>query len=198
MWGWTVRLCTIYAKIYRGLRENRSQLLVGVVTSLITRLVFLQAQHSPSAISPSSRNCIPKFIVYHNNIISLKTTAQQMASIPQEGPSANRIYGSYGSYRKLLPKTFEPGGWDVICQRGRESYDHIGNRRFRLCINDNLDKYASAKTKPQQSDIVRSIVADVRDKCKETGGGFVRRVSVRKVDEVTYNIITYNNCGLHL
>jgi hypothetical protein len=121
-----------------------------------------------------------------------------MASIPQEGPSANRIYGSYGSYRKLLPKTFEPGGWDVICQRGRESYDHIGNRRFRLCINDNLDKYASAKTKPQQSDIVRSIVADVRDKCKETGGGFVRRVSVRKVDEVTYNIITYNNCGLHL
>jgi hypothetical protein len=108
------------------------------------------------------------------------------------------VSGCYGSYKALLPKTFVPGDWDVLCQRGRESYDHIGNRRFRLCINDNLDKYASAKTKPQQSEIVRSIVNCVRDKCKETGSGFVRQVSVCEGDEVTYNIITYNNCGFHL
>jgi hypothetical protein len=27
-------------------------------------------------------------------------------------------------YMDLLPPDFEPGKWDVICQRGKECFDH--------------------------------------------------------------------------
>eukprot|EP00429_Kryptoperidinium_foliaceum_P008799 CAMPEP_0176007336 /NCGR_PEP_ID=MMETSP0120_2-20121206/3181_1 /TAXON_ID=160619 /ORGANISM="Kryptoperidinium foliaceum, Strain CCMP 1326" /LENGTH=268 /DNA_ID=CAMNT_0017340095 /DNA_START=37 /DNA_END=840 /DNA_ORIENTATION=+ len=69
-----------------------------------------------------------------------------------------------------LPENFEPGNWDVICQGGKESYDHIGNRRFRICIDNNLRTYSKAKSKHERSSVVTCIVDVIREM-----GSFVRK-----------------------
>jgi hypothetical protein len=57
------------------------------------------------------------------------------------------------------------------------SFVVVGNRRFRVCIENNLEKYAEAKTKLDKSLIVMSIVDNIREASKKQGGGFVKHVS---------------------
>ena len=52
----------------------------------------------------------------------------------------------------------------------------VGNRRFRVCIENNLERYAEAKTKLDKSLIVMSIVDNIREASKSHGGGFVKQV----------------------
>ena len=49
-------------------------------------------------------------------------------------------------------------------------YDSVGNRRFRVLVELNLEKYSLAKTKMEKSVIVMGILDTVRD----SGGDFVR------------------------
>ena len=112
----------------------------------------------------------------------------------------------------VLPPQFTPGNWDVICQRGRDSFDHsewwqdisihwiilltvdsnsvlvvfmvypsVGNRRFRICIENNLARYSKAKSKLEKSLIVMSIVDNIRESSTQEGGGFVKQVRRRWV-----------------
>eukprot|EP00539_Tryblionella_compressa_P009357 CAMPEP_0178792194 /NCGR_PEP_ID=MMETSP0745-20121128/8389_1 /TAXON_ID=913974 /ORGANISM="Nitzschia punctata, Strain CCMP561" /LENGTH=479 /DNA_ID=CAMNT_0020450357 /DNA_START=114 /DNA_END=1553 /DNA_ORIENTATION=+ len=75
----------------------------------------------------------------------------------------------------LLHPSFQPGNWDVICQGGKESYDHVGNRRFRICIQNNLQAYIKAKSKHTRSAVVSCIVDAIRECRTDNVGGFVRR-----------------------
>mmetsp|Transcript_65442 Transcript_65442/g.98694 ORF Transcript_65442/g.98694 Transcript_65442/m.98694 type:complete len:371 (-) Transcript_65442:84-1196(-) len=75
----------------------------------------------------------------------------------------------------LLPPDFVPGKWDVICQRGKECFEHVGNRRFRMCIDSHLDSYVKVKSRQQKSKIVTSIVQNIRKAASSSGGGFVRK-----------------------
>lgn len=70
-----------------------------------------------------------------------------------------------------LPDNFEPGPYDVICGRGKRTYNHVGNRRFRLTIQLNIDGYAKAVSKLDKSLVVILIVDTIR----EAKGGFVKR-----------------------
>jgi hypothetical protein len=45
-----------------------------------------------------------------------------------------------------------------------------------VCIENNLEKYAEAKTKLDKSLIVMSIVDNIREASKKQGGGFVKHV----------------------
>jgi hypothetical protein len=71
-----------------------------------------------------------------------------------------------------LCHTFQPGLYDVICQRGKHAYTHIGNRRFRIMIENQVAAYANAPTKVDKSLLVISIVDTVRQ--LSPNGGFVR------------------------
>ena len=73
-----------------------------------------------------------------------------------------------------LPDGFEPGPWTVMCGRGRDCYNNIGNRRFRILIDLNLPKYASAKTKMAKSVVVMNVVDIIRES-NGGYGGFVKR-----------------------
>lgn len=55
------------------------------------------------------------------------------------------------------------------------SYSSVGNRRFRLCIENNLHAYAKAKTKHQRSVLVTSIVDAIKESQTSGRGGFVRK-----------------------
>lgn len=71
----------------------------------------------------------------------------------------------------MLGEDYSPSTWSVICARGKDSFNHTGNRRFRVLCEMNLPKYEAAGTKMEKSVIVLSIVEAVR----EAGGNFVRQ-----------------------
>jgi hypothetical protein len=71
-----------------------------------------------------------------------------------------------------LDPGFEPGEYDVICSRGKQYYNHIGNIRFRTMIENHVERYCRAETKVGKSAVVVSIVHAIR--ILSPAGGFVR------------------------
>ena len=85
-----------------------------------------------------------------------------------EGPSSERQSGELGP-------DFQPGPTDVICERGRLSMSHEGNRLLRKHIAALVHNYANAESKLDKSLLVSVVVREIR-----TGsipGHFVRRNS---------------------
>ena len=70
----------------------------------------------------------------------------------------------------FLPDHFKPTVLDVLCGRGKECYNHEGNRNFRRLVETSLPRYAKCRTKHEKGMLVVNIVDGVRSK----GGGFVR------------------------
>merc|ERR1712241_153241 len=64
----------------------------------------------------------------------------------------------------------KPGPYDVICARGKQAYNHPGNKYFRDMIAEMTDKYSKVESKLQRSMIVTEIVDTIRAK----GNGFIR------------------------
>lgn len=65
-----------------------------------------------------------------------------------------------------------PGLYDVICNsRNRASFDHVGNRRFRVIIENHSLSYSKARSKLDKSAIVTSIMRTIQD----AGGNFIRK-----------------------
>ena len=78
-----------------------------------------------------------------------------------------------------LPPNFAPSDEDVICGRGKDCYNHEGNRRFRAIIDKTLQRYVECASKHEKGLIVVSIVDHVRQN-SPTGAGFVRLDSKTK------------------
>ena len=51
--------------------------------------------------------------------------------------------------------------YDILCGRSKQSFENVGNRRFRLTINMRLHDYVSARSKKYKSRIVRDIYANL-------------------------------------
>jgi len=67
------------------------------------------------------------------------------------------------------PSKFKPGPFDVICARGKQAYNHDGNKHFRGIVSNATEKYSKVESKLQRSMIVTDIVDAIRGK-----GGFLR------------------------
>ena len=55
----------------------------------------------------------------------------------------------------------------------------VGNRRFRLCVANNLSQFLAARTKNAKSTVVTEVVKAIKENSKNDpsgGGGFVRKV----------------------
>jgi hypothetical protein len=72
--------------------------------------------------------------------------------------------------RILLSTDFEPSCYSVICGRGKECFDSIGNRRFRVIVSLFIAQYSASRSKLAKSIIVSNIVDTIRS----AGGGFVK------------------------
>lgn len=64
--------------------------------------------------------------------------------------------------KTLLSDIYEPSDYDVICGKGKTCFEHVGNHRFRVTVNMQLDKYSAAATKLAKSSIVTEIIDTVR------------------------------------
>jgi hypothetical protein len=70
--------------------------------------------------------------------------------------------------RSRLGADFEPSNHSVICGRGKDSFNHVGNQRFRILTSMFLERYSQNKS--AKSAIVSHIVAMIRLE----GGDFCR------------------------
>lgn len=70
-----------------------------------------------------------------------------------------------------------PSTYDVLCGRGRDCYEHPGNKIFRDMIDANLQRYTDAQTKHARGTIVTAIVDSIR---KNSISGFLRFDSKEK------------------
>mmetsp|Transcript_31960 Transcript_31960/g.48886 ORF Transcript_31960/g.48886 Transcript_31960/m.48886 type:complete len:197 (-) Transcript_31960:139-729(-) len=86
-----------------------------------------------------------------------------------------------------LPVGFSPSENDVICARGKTSYYHRGNQRFREIVGAKKESYMKAKTRVEKGAIITDIVDTIRSRVEV--GGFVRfeKNERRWIDVGDYN-----------
>jgi hypothetical protein len=69
---------------------------------------------------------------------------------------------------------FQLSDFSVICGRGRDSFNHIGNRRFRILASMHIERYSRADSKVAKTGIVSEIIEVIRQAdgnfCKFTKG----------------------------
>lgn len=66
-----------------------------------------------------------------------------------------------GSHQRL-EDGFKPSDYDVVCGRGKGSYNRPGNKRFRQMIRQHLPAYQAAKSKVDKSIVLNRIMDQVR------------------------------------
>jgi len=65
----------------------------------------------------------------------------------------------------------DPTSFDILLGKERASFNHSGNKRFRVIINQNLDRYMTVPTKTIKSRLIR----DIYDEMKKTGFRFFKK-----------------------
>ncbi|KAI2497965.1 hypothetical protein MHU86_16516 [Fragilaria crotonensis] len=79
--------------------------------------------------------------------------------------SGDRLKTSDKASKKLLRKNgssilegFAPGKYDVLCNRSRHAFNHVGNRRFRVIVENHAPGFAALRTKAERSLMIQSIL----------------------------------------
>jgi hypothetical protein len=74
------------------------------------------------------------------------------------------------SKKRELRVDFQPCEYSVVCGRGKDSFNHAGNRRFRILASMFIAEYSEADSKAAKSAIVSKILGVIR----QAGGLFCR------------------------
>ena len=74
---------------------------------------------------------------------------------------------------------------DVLCARGRKSYDHVGNVRFRALLREKAESYSQAKNKFDKSLIVTEIMDTIHN--SSPPGRFVKKDKGEWVEITEYS-----------
>jgi hypothetical protein len=106
-------------------------------------------------------------IDYSPNAFALQSNDHQRMWSCAE-PSTSGIHTSINKTR--FPVAFPPSDYSVICGRGKASFDHVGNLRFRALASMYIERYSRADRKAAKSAIVSEIISMVR----QAGGNFCK------------------------
>ena len=87
--------------------------------------------------------------------------------------SANMSDDDISSYNGSSTGDFEPRDCDIVCGRGKGSYNRPGNRVMLEIIKEHISDYQACDSKPDKSAILKTI----RDKLIQEGRKFVKRGS---------------------
>lgn len=72
----------------------------------------------------------------------------------------------------FLGEDEQPHKFDIVCGRDKFCHGHVGNRRFRVIIAMNRERYQTSNSREEKSKITNEIVALIRT-CKP-GGRFLK------------------------
>jgi hypothetical protein len=74
------------------------------------------------------------------------------------------------SKKRELRVGFQPCDYSVVCGRGKDSFNHAGNHRFRILADMFIEEYSEADSKVAKSAIVSKMVGVIR----QAGGLFCK------------------------
>jgi hypothetical protein len=95
------------------------------------------------------------------------------ASQSNEQRTSSSEPSASGYKKERLQDDFQPSEYSVLCGRGKESFNHAGNRRFRTLASMFIDRYSQADTKAAKTAIVSEIITVIR----QAGGNFCKYYS---------------------
>jgi hypothetical protein len=87
---------------------------------------------NPSGNTPQGVVPIPNIEFLSKHQVTLPAVISDLALDKAEAPTLT------------LPVSFEPTNYDVVCGRGKGSYNRPGNRRFRAIVQQYTDEYQSS------------------------------------------------------
>jgi hypothetical protein len=97
--------------------------------------------------------------------------------VPLQAANSKRAYTtelpiSFGpkTGKSQLEADFQPSDLSVICGRGKYSYNHSGNHRFRKLASAFAERYSQAESKTTKSVLVFNIITTIR----QAGGHFCK------------------------
>jgi hypothetical protein len=108
-----------------------------------------------------------------DNNISDMSDDPVMLQIKSKRKNASELAApdSKNTVRSQLGVDFQPSHSSIICGRGKHSYTHPGNHRFRMLATMFVKKYSHANRKKDKSAIVSDIVVMIR----QAGGIFCKQ-----------------------
>ena len=69
----------------------------------------------------------------------------------------------------------------------------VGNRRFRICIENHLDSYINSKTRQEKTSVISSIVDSIQGNSKYTGGFIAKvRQTVKTLEVNSSTLLVYS------
>ncbi len=85
--------------------------------------------------------------------------------------ASNHFHPSPGAFA-FAPQTytFQPSDYSVVCGRGNDCFNHVGNRRFRILAGMYIARYSHTDSKTAKSAIVSKIIAVIH----QAGGMFCK------------------------
>jgi hypothetical protein len=105
-------------------------------------------------------------------VLSEATSSEQMklSNLPASAVSKSK--------RSQLGDDFKPSRFSVVCGRGKDSYDHVGNHHFRELASMFVARYARAGSKADKSEIVSEMVGMIHQAegtfCKFENGAWFK------------------------
>mmetsp|Transcript_22978 Transcript_22978/g.34851 ORF Transcript_22978/g.34851 Transcript_22978/m.34851 type:complete len:547 (+) Transcript_22978:101-1741(+) len=82
----------------------------------------------------------------------------------------SKLSRSNSDYSSSAPVD-KPEDFDILLGRGKTSFNHVGNRRFRVFIDINLQRYMDAQSRMEKTLVVNSVVEAIQD----GGGRFLKQ-----------------------
>jgi hypothetical protein len=132
--------------------------------SHFTPIVNLQSHRSSNSLCSEKKIAMATNVFDHGpDHVSLQDnslrayTSELSAFGPQTG-------------RSQLGVDFQPSDLSVICGRGKDSYNHAGNRCFRILASVFVERYSRADSRTAKSALVLIIVSMIR----QVGGHFCK------------------------
>jgi hypothetical protein len=81
-----------------------------------------------------------------------------------------KVSDRFRSGRSQLGADFKPSDCSIVCGRGQDSFNHVGNRRFRIVASMFIQRYSQTDSKTAKSAIVSEIIAMIH----QAGGMFCK------------------------
>ena len=121
---------------------------------------------------------MPSNIISNSLLVQTNTVPDNVASRRSsqasliETPYVCQNLPSYRAKKTMLPSSFQPKPYSVIMGRGKEASNAVGNRRLRVLVETQLDKYLKAKSRKEKSFVVAHVLETVQQACPE--GAFIK------------------------
>jgi hypothetical protein len=88
-------------------------------------------------------------------LVATSSSKQQIMKVSSRSVSPPAVSKTK---RSQLGADFTPSRFSVICGRGKDSYDHVGNHHFRELASMFVARYSRASSKADKSEIVSDMV----------------------------------------